>query len=254
MPGQLVAISSNGTASPLADPMPPQANDRAKSIVDAAVIVDESKIDTVTPSDKMEAKTDDEEDENSSNEEEEEEEQEGFEELLDEIQPTAQDKNEGYCVLDNRLACHTEETFIGQTLKVPCARNTRPQPLEGKAELELLKEVCPEFLEDLPEGESPKLCCNYQGLRDLQENYRFPKQFGLTFCPSCYYNFRRIFCNSACSPRQNKFLRIDRTTPVEVHLANQTHSLRKVDQMTYFMNENFANGLYESCLSKSFLL
>lgn len=250
MPDTLVVLPSNGTALPPST-APPPIDESADAAV-AAVIPDEPKNDADTPSDKAEESTDDEEGGEDGEGEEEDEEEEGVGVLLDEIQPTAQDRDEGYCVLDNRLACHTEETFIGQTLKVPCARNTRPQPLEGKAELELLKEVCPEFLEDLPEGESPKLCCNYQGLRDLQENYRFPKQFGLTFCPSCYYNFRRIFCNSACSPRQNKFLRIDRSTPVVVELGNQTHDLHKVDQMTYFMDENFANGLYESCLSKYF--
>lgn len=174
----------------------------------------------------------------------------GPEVLLDEIQPTSKDKEEGYCVLDNRLSCG-KQAIMNQVLKVPCARNTRPQPLETKKELELLQEVCPEFLEGLSENEYPKLCCNYQGLRELFDNYQLPKQFGLEFCPSCYYNFRRIFCNSACSPRQNKFLRVDRTGPVTIELANKTHSLRKVEQMTYFMNENFANALYDSCLSKS---
>lgn len=167
--------------------------------------------------------------------------------LEQEIVPTSEDHNEGFCVVDNRIACG-HGGFSGD-LEVPCARNTRPQTVTKKSELKILKEVCPEFLEGLEDGQSPKLCCNIRGLRELKRNYEMPKQMGLNRCPSCYYNFRRVFCNSACSPQQNKFLRVDKTLPVTV--AN--HSLSMVQQLTYFMNKNFADGLYKSCKSKWFL-
>ena len=177
-------------------------------------------------------------------EEEEEEEDDGEIHLLEDFQPTAADFEAGFCVLDNRVTCG-EGGFSGD-LGIPCARNTRPQPIKTTKEMEILKEVCPEFVNDLPEGQMPSLCCDLKGLKELQRNYEMPKQMGLARCPSCFYNFRRIFCNSACSPVQSKFLRVDSSAPVPVG----NYTLQQVQAMTYFVERRFADGLYESCKSE----
>lgn len=156
-----------------------------------------------------------------------------------EIVPTESDYEEGFCVVDNRIACG-EGGFSGE-MPIPCARNTRPQPISTKREMDILKEVCPEFVQD--DGSMPKLCCNIRGLMELKRNYEMPKQFGLNRCPACFYNFRRVFCNSACSPQQSKFLRVDKTLPYT--FANQ--SMRQVEELTYIVEKRFADELYESC-------
>ncbi|OTF70433.1 niemann-Pick C1 protein-like protein, partial [Euroglyphus maynei] len=132
--------------------------------------------------------------------------------------------------------------FTGD-VDIPCARNTRPQRLETDEELNLIRDVCPEFLENLEPGQAPELCCNMKGLHELRISYDMPKQMGISRCPSCFYNFRSLFCNFVCSPYQNKFLRIDKTEPVLVG----NHTYQKIREMTHFISKNFANGLYESC-------
>jgi len=191
------------------------------------------------------------ENKSSDYEEEEEDEEDGEEEnsddnklLVEEIEPTPRDYEQGFCVLDNRISCG-EGGFSGD-LDIPCARNTRPQPVATKKEIDILREVCPEFVQGLTENETPSLCCDLRGLRELKKNYEMPKQLGLNRCPSCFYNFRRIFCNSACSPQQSKFLRVEKTVPVVVG----NYSLQQVQELTYFVEKRFADGLYDSCKSK----
>lgn len=165
-------------------------------------------------------------------------------EIVEEIQPDYHDYEKGYCISDNRMSCG-KGGFSGET-DIPCARNTRPKRLNTTDELNLLREVCPEFLEDIPDGEYPELCCNKRTLYELRLNYDMPKQLGLNRCPSCFYNFRRLYCNLACSPKQSKFLRVDKSVPTQI--GNKTYF--KIKEMSYFLNRNFANGLYESCKCK----
>ncbi|KAH7637438.1 niemann-pick c1 protein-like protein [Dermatophagoides farinae] len=158
-----------------------------------------------------------------------------------EIEPTIDDYENGFCISDNRMSCG-KGGFTGD-VDIPCARNTRPQRFETDEELNLIRDVCPEFLENMQPGERPELCCNMKGLHELRISYDMPKQMGISRCPSCYYNFRRLFCNFVCSPYQSKFLRIDKTESVLI--GNETY--QKIREMTHFINKDFANGLYESC-------
>lgn len=164
-----------------------------------------------------------------------------FIEVHDEIVPTEFDIENGYCVSDNRMSCG-KGGFSGD-VDIPCARNTRPTSLRNQNELNLLREVCPEFVEEIPDDKMPELCCNIKGLLELKISYDLPKQMGINRCPSCFYNFRRLFCNFACSPKQNKFIRIDKTQPTQI--GNKT--FQRVKDVTYFLDKQFANGLYESC-------
>lgn len=220
--------------------LPPPESIPSLPPLTASSIITSTTTETIFAKDRSE----DGEDYANGEDEEEEEEDDGDIVLQEDFEPTAADFEKGFCVLDNRVTCG-EGGFSGD-LGIPCARNTRPQPIKTPKEMSILKEVCPEFVNDLPEGEMPSLCCDLKGLRELQRNYEMPKQMGLARCPSCFYNFRRIFCNSACSPVQSKFLRIDSSTPVPV--GNWT--LQQVQQMTYFIERRFADGLYESCKSK----
>jgi hypothetical protein len=57
----------------------------------------------------------------------------------------------------------------------------------------------------LSSGTPTNLCCDRKQLLELQRfKYLLDNLIGR--CPSCYYNLLRIFCEMACSPRQDQFL------------------------------------------------
>ncbi len=155
--------------------------------------------------------------------------------LEPELEPTADDIESGYCILDSSLSCGIGG-LIGAN--IPCVRAKRPQRLNDTEALLLLKATCPEFVE---QEDDPLLCCDFEALKLLSESYEIPKSLGLGRCPSCLYNWRKTFCNSACSPKQNKFLTVTKTTLLE------ENGLKKVDEMIYYVNKEFAINLYDSC-------
>ncbi len=155
--------------------------------------------------------------------------------LAPELEPTADDIESGYCVLDSSLSCGEGGLTGGN---IPCVRAKRPQRLNNTEALLLLKETCPEFLE---QEENPLLCCDFEALKLLADSYIIPKNLGLGRCPSCLFNWRKTFCNSACSPKQNKFLTVSKSTLLE------ENGLKRVDEVIYYMNKEFAINLYDSC-------
>ena len=54
-------------------------------------------------------------------------------------------------------------------------------------------------------GESPRLCCDRKQLAEMQK-FKYIVDNLIGRCPSCYYNFLRIFCEMTCSPDQDQFL------------------------------------------------
>jgi hypothetical protein len=52
---------------------------------------------------------------------------------------------------------------------------------------------------------SPILCCDRKQLAEMQK-FKYMVDNLIGRCPSCYYNFLRIFCEMACSPDQDQFL------------------------------------------------
>lgn len=63
-------------------------------------------------------------------------------------------------------------------------------------------------------GSSTTTCCTVNQLKSLKENLKLPIQL-LSRCPSCYANFRAIFCQMACNSNQSMYLnplKIDTTT------------------------------------------
>ncbi|CAF4312374.1 unnamed protein product, partial [Adineta steineri] len=76
----------------------------------------------------------------------------------------------------------------------------KPLPLE---DIGLLNEMCPHI--PTREGESPKLCCDRKQLAEMQKfKYIIDNLIGR--CPSCYFNFLRIFCEMSCNPNQDEFI------------------------------------------------
>ena len=78
---------------------------------------------------------------------------------------------------------------------------------------DVLDEACPHLREDL--GGDLRLCCSPAQLKDLKSNYAMAKPF-LERCPTCFYNFRKNFCDMTCRPDQCLFLK------PEVTVGNKT--------------------------------
>lgn len=73
-------------------------------------------------------------------------------------------------------------------------------PLE---DVSLLNEMCPNFATQ--EGVSPKLCCDRKQLVEMQK-FKYILDNLIGRCPSCYFNFLRIFCEMSCNPNQDEFI------------------------------------------------
>ena len=55
-----------------------------------------------------------------------------------------------------------------------------------------------------------KLCCSTRQLRDLKANFQMVSTFLAGTCPTCYWNFRKNFCDLTCSPDQASFIEADK--------------------------------------------
>ena len=61
-------------------------------------------------------------------------------------------------------------------------------------------------------------------------------------CPSCYYNFRSLFCAMTCSTTQSAFLSVK-----EYGTSTTNHSLTTVESIYYNLADDFAQRLLDSC-------
>jgi Niemann-Pick C1 protein len=61
-------------------------------------------------------------------------------------------------------------------------------------------------------------------------------------CPSCYYNFRSLFCAMTCSPDQSRFLTIQETGTSLIYPGRET-----VEAINYTIADDFAERLLSSC-------
>ncbi|PAA67812.1 hypothetical protein BOX15_Mlig006344g2 [Macrostomum lignano] len=88
-----------------------------------------------------------------------------------------------------------------------------------------------------PDGH-PQLCCSASQVLSLSAGIG---NAGMLFkrCPSCWRNFRTLYCQYACSPRQHEFLRVVETDPAS----------KGVLRIDYTVSRQFAEGMFNSCKS-----
>ena len=100
------------------------------------------------------------------------------------------------------------------------------------------------------------LCCSLRQLKDLQTNFGTPQQLMMPGCPTCYYNFRKNFCDMTCHPRQSDYVRADHlvTGPgFDLGDGNYTgQEVEMVKNLTYFVAEEFASRTFDSCKNVQF--
>lgn len=63
----------------------------------------------------------------------------------------------------------------------------------------------------------------------MQKNLEIAATLGIARCPSCLSNFRKNFCQFACSPKQSEFLKIDR-------LGESDEGDLVIEKLTYYMS------------------
>ena len=68
---------------------------------------------------------------------------------------------------------------------------------------DIVRDICPHLLS------LPSLCCSLSQLQDMKKNFELPAGLIAQTCPTCYYNFRKNFCDLTCHPQQSEFLRVD---------------------------------------------
>lgn len=81
-------------------------------------------------------------------------------------------------------------------------------------------------------SESNLLCCDAEQVEQLRDNLEIAATLGLARCPSCLSNFRKQFCEFACSPRQSDFMKV-------TGLAFSDEDDLVIDRMSYYMSHKY---------------
>jgi hypothetical protein len=84
-------------------------------------------------------------------------------------------------------------------------------------------------------------CCPAQQIATMANQFGMAKLM-LGRCPSCYYNFRSLFCAMTCSPDQSRFLTIKEMGNSSIYPDRET-----VESIYYDIAEDFAQRILDSC-------
>ncbi|VDL60014.1 unnamed protein product [Hymenolepis diminuta] len=121
-----------------------------------------------------------------------------------------------------------------------CYKPGPPQPINDFPTLAKLLSVCPEYQNDHNSDISLPVCCSSDQVEVFESSLQLAKLM-LGSCPSCFANFRRLFCEMTCSPTQSDFL-----SPVTIRDDN---AIKKVN---YTLANQFGNGFFDSCKGVQF--
>ena len=120
---------------------------------------------------------------------------------------------------------------------VPCVSNEDPTPISDPKALEELKEMCPHLVT----SDSPSVCCTEEQIIRLNETFEMVSMF-LKECPACVRNFEKVICHLSCGTDQQNFMKITKTQPND-------SGKDMVSEVEYYLNDDWAKGVYESCKS-----
>lgn len=77
--------------------------------------------------------------------------------------------------------------------------------------------------------ESNLLCCSAEQVVQLKDKLEIAATLGLSKCPSCLSNFRKNFCQFACSAKQSDFLKV-------TALGESDEGDVVIEKVSYFMS------------------
>ena len=84
-------------------------------------------------------------------------------------------------------------------------------------------------------------CCPTAQISIIADQFGLAKLM-LGRCPSCFYNFRSLFCAMTCSPVQSRFLTIKEMGNSSLYPDRKT-----VEAISYNLADDFAERLLDSC-------
>ena len=84
-------------------------------------------------------------------------------------------------------------------------------------------------------------CCAPDQIRTLNNQLEMVKLM-LDVCPSCFYNYRSLFCAVTCHPQQSRFITVDRFGNSTSQPGRQT-----VESITSVLADDFPQRLLDSC-------
>jgi len=102
-----------------------------------------------------------------------------------------------------------------------------------------LARLCPNLFEN---DKNPEICCDNEQIIALDESFELPEPL-LSRCPSCFYNFKQMFCHLTCSKNQSSFLEVLSSEPYE------DDGKQQLIEANYYISTNYANSLFDSCKS-----
>ncbi|OTF83857.1 Niemann-Pick type C1 domain-containing protein-like protein, partial [Euroglyphus maynei] len=130
-----------------------------------------------------------------------------------------------------RGQCDQNRNEFGLLLPVPCVYNGPPKPLNTETDsYRLIQTMLPEF------NDKNEYCCDNEQIDKLVKQLQTARTL-LSRCPSCYYNFARIFSLMSCSPRQSEFIQV-----IDHNTTNNA-----VKSITYNFWKQLSETIYKSC-------
>ncbi|XP_065843628.1 NPC intracellular cholesterol transporter 1-like [Oscarella lobularis] len=147
--------------------------------------------------------------------------------------------DEGHCIWYGQ--CGPDAQGIVNCAYNGTAKVLREQP-NGVEALAKLKNFCP----NLYEGNDTRTCCDYNQVVALTTQMNVPEQF-FSRCPSCWYNFRDVFCTSTCHPQQSLFMDV-----ITMDCPKKNERACQLTHVDFRLDSTYANTVYNSCLYVQF--
>ena len=116
-----------------------------------------------------------------------------------------------------------------------CVYNGPPIKINDSEVRILLQEACPHLVDQ------NEFCCSKGQIQTFIEQNELPTKV-LGRCPTCLYNFKRVFCDMMCDPNQSKFLKASKI------ITKPGTDIEMVKVLDYHVSESYAKKVYESCV------
>lgn len=119
-----------------------------------------------------------------------------------------------------------------------CYYNGTAKLMEDEEALDLLEESCGMIYNG---RNNTYTCCGADQVRTISSQFGLAKLL-LRRCPSCYYNFRSLFCAMTCAPDHSRFLNITEFGTSMIYPDREM-----VEAISYRLADDFAQRFLESC-------
>lgn len=119
-----------------------------------------------------------------------------------------------------------------------CYYNGTAKLMEEKEALDLLQDSCGMIYNG---PNDTYTCCGPDQVRTISSQFGLAKLL-LRRCPSCYYNFRSLFCAMTCATDHSRFLNISEYGTSMIYPNTTT-----VEAINYNLADSFAGNFLESC-------